>query len=100
MEASMADVIESCDLVEEMVMNIRITLSTVNPCAALTAASIALTCASLAACQSRSAPAQNETAIVALPGTTVNSVQGMEPAGPFDETPITPYETVGASMMN
>lgn len=45
-------------------------------------------------------PAQQGTTNASPPGTAVNSLQGMEPARPFDETPITPYETVGASMMN
>ena len=45
-------------------------------------------------------PAQQGTINASPPGTAVNSLQGMEPARPFDETPITPYETVGASMMN
>ena len=96
----MAPVIELCDLTKEKAMNIRTPFSTVSRYATFGAAGVTLTCALLAACQSRSAPAQNETTVGGLPGTTVNSLQGMEPAGPFDETPITPYETVGASMMN
>ena len=95
----MAPVIELCDLTKEKAMNMRTPFSTVSRYATF-AAGVALTCALLAACQSRSAPAQKETTVGGLPGTTVNSLQGMEPAGPLDETPITPNETVGASIMN
>ena len=81
-------------------MNVRIPLSAVSLSKAFTAAAIALTCVSIAACQSRAAPEQQSAAAASPPSTAVNSLQGMEPAGPFDETPITPFETVGASVVN
>lgn len=81
-------------------MNVRIPFSAVNLSKAFTAAAIALTCVSIAACQSRAAPAQQRAAAASPSSATVNSLQGMEPAGPSDETPITPFETVGASMVN
>ena len=81
-------------------MNVRIPFSTASLSAAFTAAGIALTCFSIAACQSRAAPAQHDMTAASPPGITVSSLPAMEPAGPFDETPITPFETVGASVVN
>jgi hypothetical protein len=63
----------------------------------LTTAGMALACASLVACESRASTDEQVMATSQPAQIAINPLAGMEPRPPFDETRITPTETVGAN---
>jgi hypothetical protein len=80
-------------------MNSKVLVSKRRHSIAAALAGMALAFSGLAACQSRTAPQTKPTtaeAAVALPAAT-GAPPTPEPARSFDETPITPVETAGAS---
>ena len=83
----------------ECAMNSKVLISIRRHKTTAVLAVIALAVSGLTACQSRTAPQTKATtaeAAVALPAAT-GAPAMPEPARPFDETPITPVETAGAS---
>lgn len=63
----------------------------------LVTAGLALLCASLVACESHVMLGEPVPAAAQPAQMAAYSLQGMEPMPPFDETPITPAETAGAT---
>ena len=63
----------------------------------LATAGMALVCASLVACESHASVGESARAAMQPTAVAVDPLAGLEPRPPFDETPITPVETVGAS---
>jgi hypothetical protein len=63
-------------------------------------AGLALVCAALVACKSRGV-AEAQAAPTGQPTiATIDPLQGLVPSPPFDETPITTFEAVGASAQD